>query len=207
MEPGYYYLGHHRKLIEFDPRNTDNEIILDCFNTISNKTKNKLSLYQLMFIELKNQSAGILSEFPSSFSLIFHEISIAWNDIIHQMLFKDMLFDTFYGEYCELLNKIIKCNSPFDKEIVVYRYKNGETIFHLAAKLWLMTTAIRYRDEFKVRDIINKELTHIISCYTKLGRCFGKGMNDCIITAKDFSGKDLRQFLIDFSLELTSSEN
>lgn len=205
-ENGYYYLGLHRKLLEFDPKNTTNEVVLDCFNSIYDKEKNKIALYQLMNLHLGNQYTYTLSEFPMGFFIIFHEIYMSWNNIIHQIIFKEMLFDTFYGEYCDVLNKIISIESTNIKEIVVYRGKSGDSVFHLAAKLWLLNTYDKHKDEIKISDIINKELAHILGCYVKLGRCFGNGMSDCILSMRDFSGKDLRQFLIDFSLELVDRE-
>lgn len=202
IEPGYNHLGMHRKLIEFDPRNTNNEIILDAFNSIDDKNKHIFNLYQSMYIQ-QNESNFYVTDYPISFYMILFDINNSWNNIIKQMIFIDDMIFTFYSEYCNLLEKVINSDTMYKKEIVVFRYNDGGTIFHSAAKLLLLEVL---RDSYnKIEDVkflLNDKLTEIITQYIKLGTCFGKNFSNCIINLKDFSGKTLKQYLKDFCEEL-----
>ena len=201
LEGGYYYLALHRKLVEFDPRLTENIIISDYFNNKEDLDRKKSGLYHLANIDLKLQNSNIPSEYPISFSMVIHDISIAWSDLIKNMLFKEDLVDTFCSEYIDVIGKIVSNDSPLKKESVVYRFKNGETIFHLAAKIHLLDVADKNIGSIKLNELIDKELNNILIAYTKLGRSLNK-KHDAILSIKDYIGKPLKQYMIDFSLEL-----
>lgn len=208
IEPGYVYSSIHRRIVAYDPRNTSNEIIKDAFNTITDKKNSKNTLFYLMYLELQKYNNPALPEIPISFQMVLHEINMAWADLINQMVFKDELFDTFYAEYCSVLNNILINDTPFSKETLVYRYHlTGDSIFHLAAKVNLMQIHKNFENSDDLGKEINKELSHIFLCYIKLGKCFGPGMGDSILSIKDFSGKKLKQYLIDFSMELCDLED
>ncbi len=206
-EPGYYYMGLHRKLVEFDPRLTNNILILDYFNNKDDIKRKKSGLYHLANINIKLQNSTIPDEFPVSFSMVIHDIAMAWSDLIINMVFKETMVDTFCAEYFDTLNKIIETSSPKKKESVVYRFKNGETIFHLAAKLYLMDIADKNIDSLKLSEILEKELNNILIGYTKIGKFLNK-KNDSILSIRDYvANKQLKQYLIDFTLELLSYHN
>lgn len=203
IEAGYIYSSIHRKIVAYDPRNTSNEIIKDAFNTITNKKVNNDKLFYLMYFELLKYDNPILPEIPISFQMVLHEINFAWSELVDQMIFKDQLFDTFYAEYYTVLNNIILNDTPFSKETLVFRYHHGgDCFFHLAAKINLMKVKKEFEHSVELNEQINKELSHILICYIKLGRCFGPGMGDSILSIKDFSGKKLKLYLIDFCTEL-----
>lgn len=207
IESGYVYTSIHRRIVAYDPRNSSNEIIKDAFNTIVNKKNHRDTLFYLMYLELLKYNNPILPEIPVSYQMVLHEINMAWSDLVNQMIFKDQLFDTFYAEYYSLLNNILIHDTPFSKETLVYRYYlNGDSLFHLAAKVRLIQIKKDFEDSKELPNEINKELSHILICYIKLGRCFGPGMGDCILSIKDFSGKKLKQYLIDFCIELYNGE-
>ena len=57
-DSGYKFLSLHRKVIEYDPRNTDNLLILDYFNTMR-KTRDDVALYySLIETEYKQYKKG-----------------------------------------------------------------------------------------------------------------------------------------------------
>jgi hypothetical protein len=206
LEGGYYYLALHRKLVEFDPRLTENILILDYFGNKEDAERKKSGLYHLANIDIKLQNSNIQSEYPISFSMVIHDISIAWSDLIKNMLFKEDMVDTFCSEYIDVIAKIVSSDSPNKKESVVYRFKNGETIFHLAAKIHLLDIADKNTGSIKLSEMINKELNNILIAYTKLGRSLNR-KNDAILSIKDYTGKSLKQYMTDFSLELTNYYN
>ena len=57
-DSGYKFLSLHRKVLEYDPRNTDNLIILDYFNTMR-RSKDDVSVYYKL-IELELNKYAVL---------------------------------------------------------------------------------------------------------------------------------------------------
>ncbi len=171
---GYAQLALHRKAIEYDPRNTDNLIILDYFDVHKNTRSNTAVYYNLIDIELGLYAKGNISQLPISFMMLCYEINFAWVSIIQQMIFIDNAYDTFYAEYVEVLNNIIDNDSPEIKHSIVYRnYPNGDSIFHIAAKLWLLE---KWEDRkfciTYMMDFSGKTMTEYLSEYLEvLTRC------------------------------------
>lgn len=205
-ESGYKFLSLHRKVLEYDPRNTDNLIILDYFNTMRRSKDDVSVYYKLIELEFNKYQTGIIPDSPISFQMVWHEINMAWVDIIHQMIFIDQAYDTFHGEYKNLVEEIILHDTLTEKETLVYRYyKTGESPFHIAGKMWLYEKWLKSKRTIRGKSI-DKELHFILSCYENLEKRFGTDRNFCILYIMDFSGKTLMDYLTDFLDELQNKE-
>ncbi len=198
---GYKFLSLHRKVIEYDPKNTDNLIILDYFNSIQRIRNNATVYYDLIDSHIKNIQFDV-SIYPLSFQMILHEINLSWVDIIHQMLFIDGMYDTFHGEYKTIIENIILYDTIDEKETLVYRYHNtGVSIFHIAGKMWLYEKWFKSKESNQ--DINMKdELEFVLNSYKNLEYAFGSNRRFCILYLMDFSGKTLVDYLYDFLYEL-----
>ena len=204
-DSGYNFLSLHRKVLEYDPRNTDNLIILDYFNTMRRNRDDVAIYYNLIESEYKQYNTGVAPYSPISFKMIWHEINMAWVDIIHQMIFIDEVYDTFHGEYKNLIEDIMLHDTLDDKETLVYRYaKTGESPFHIAGKMWLYDKWIEAKRSGGGK-MIDKDQKFILSCYENLEKRFGPKRKFCILYLMDFSGKTLVDYLADFLDELQNS--
>ena len=201
-DDGYRFISLHRKVLEYDPRNTDNLVILDYFNTMSRSKDDVAIYYTLIENEYNESQVGIPSIYPISFQMIWHEINMAWVDIIHQMIFIEEAYDTFYGEYKNLVEEIILHDTLDDKETLVYRNaRTGESPFHIAGKMWLYekwSESVRNSGSKN----IDKDLKFITSCYENLEKRFGSERRCCILYMMDFTGKTLLDYLSEFLDEL-----
>lgn len=201
-DSGYRFLALHRKVLEYDPRNTDNLIIQDYFNTMRRSRDDIAVYYKLIETEYKQYEIGIVPSSPISFQMVWHEINMAWVDIIHQMIFIDEVYDTFHGEYKNLVEEIILHDTLDDKETLVYRYsKTGESPFHIAGKMWLYEKWSESKRNGGGKNI-DKDLKFILNCYEKLEMRFSPRQKFCILYLMDFSGKTLVDYLTDFLDEL-----
>ena len=200
---GYKHLSLHRRVTHYDPRNTDNLIILDYFNTQRIHKDTTSIYYKLLDIEYSRYKKADPPDLPISFIMVWHEITLAWVEIIHQMLFIEEATETFYAEYYEVIDNITNYDSIDDKDSAVYRhYPLGESVFHMAAQMWLLE---KY-NESKTNDSIslNKELRYVLQCYQKLEACFGPSRRHCIVYMMDFSGKTLVDYLNDFMTDISN---
>lgn len=208
IDGGYLWLGVHRKILEYNPQNTQNIIIQDYLNNpkINKKRESTLTTMLLNDIECKH-SSSMYNSLPSPYEQLLYDINISWIELIKEMIFKDNFIQMFYSEFNDIIEKVIKTDTFIKKEIVVYRYYGtGETMFHYAAKSRLIDVLEGNRDHIKIREIISKELTHILNCYQELGRCFDDRNSSNILNIKDYSNKTLKEHLVDFSLELTEKD-
>ena len=202
VDDGYRYLSVHRKVVAYDPRNTDNLLIMDYFNTRRKYKDDSTLYYKLVDTEFEKHKSAEPTPLPISMSMINHEINMAWVEIIHQMLFVDNVYDSFYGEYRDLLEDIIIHDTLDDKETLVFRtFFNGETPFHLAGKMWLYEKYATYK-KGGINSNLDKDLAYILICYESLETRFGKDRKFCILYMVDFSGKTLIDYLTDFVEEL-----
>jgi hypothetical protein len=189
-------------VLEYDPRNTDNLVILDYFNTMRRNKDDVAVYYNLIENEYKESQTGVPSIHPISFQMVWHEINMAWVDIIHQMIFIEEAYDTFHGEYKNLVEEIVLHDTLDDKETLVYRNaRTGESPFHVAGKMWLYE-----KWSESVRNSggknIDKDLKFILSCYENLEKRFGSDRRFCILYMMDFTGKTLVDYLTEFLDEL-----
>jgi len=131
--------------------------------------------------------------------MIYHQINLAWIIIIQQMLFVDGAFETFYAEYKDIIENIILCDNISIKESLVYRYfYTGESVFHIAGKIWIFEKFTEKRDILIIEGMndIRKELKYILNCYNKLEKIMSSDF--CISYMKDFSGITLFDYLQQF---------
>lgn len=201
-EGGYKHISLHRRVTHYDPRNTDNLIILDYFNTQRMHKDTTTIYYRLLDIEYYRYKKADPPDLPISFIMVWHEISLAWIEIIHQMLFIDQAIETFYAEYHEVIDNIVNCDSIDVKDSSVYRqYPLGESVFHMAAKMWLLE---KYKESKTNSSIsMQKELKYVLTCYQKLETCFGPSRRHCIVYMMDFFGKTLVDYLNEFMSGMT----
>jgi hypothetical protein len=199
LDDAYQHLAIHRKVIAYDPRNTDNPIIFDYFNTIKRNRNNSAVYYRVIEKELNKYNNSIYPPSPISFQMIYHEMNLAWIDIIHQMLFIENAYETFYGEYKDVIENIILYDTVDLKESLVYRYfSTGESIFHMAGKIWLFE---KYMDKQHMliteRNYeLDEEIKYVLNCYQKLEEIMNSKFS--IIYMTDFFDISLMDYLQDF---------
>lgn len=199
----------HRKSLVYDPRNTDNIIILDYFNDI--ETKRKLNNY-VIYQKLIENDLDAHREYPSatipiSFQMIYHTINMAWINIMYQMLFIDGAYSTFYGEYKGIIDNILFYDTIDVKESLVYRYfYTGESIFHIAGKVWLLEKFAE-TENILVNDrltMLNKSFKHMMECYVNLEIVMNRPMS--IIHMHDFEGVSLFVYLSSFLEDIRNNK-
>lgn len=198
-EGGYEYMALHRKAMVYDPQNTDNPIIHEYFDIYSS-THETLPIYHAVLKSEMKHLEGIDSpEFPISFSMVLHEINMAWVKIIHQMIFTEKAYNTFYGEYKDVIKNILLYDTPNIKETLVYRYfKTGISIFHVAAKIWIFNKY--YADRGKgicTKGNTAKIVKYVLRCYEELEKVIGE--DRCIVYMMDFNGVRLIDYLMAFT--------
>lgn len=208
VDMSYLHSSLHRRITHYDPRNTTNEWVLQAFR-IAEQEGNYKSIYRrLVHSEIQRMENPMLTSLPIGLQMVFHEINLAWVDIVGQMLFVDGLVETFYSEYCNILNNVVYFDTPYAKETMVYRHHtSGESLFHLAGKMWLILAMKKHSGQSpaNIEKEIGRQLGTVFSSYASLGKCFGKGMGGCILSLRDFTGKPLKEFLTDYSTEICNS--
>jgi len=209
FDGGYEFLSIHRKAEVYDPRNTDNLIILDYFNTIRKVRDTSTIYYSLMEKHLEDYKNPILPTLPVSYQSVYDEINMSWVDIIHQMIFIDKAFDTFNGEYGRVIKNIIEYDSLDRKETLVYRYHHtGESAFHVAAKIWLFNEYYAAKRDILGFDAYNvdDDLKHVLYCYQELGKRIDKNDSCCIIYMTDFNNITLMDYIQEFVKDLKENK-
>lgn len=204
---GYTSLALHRIVTSFDPRNTSNLIILSILSESASKTKNEL-LNELIISELARTNDVIPIALSIPFKMIAHDINIAWINVIFGMVFNERMYYSFYGEYKEMLEGVIRSDLPASKDSLIYRIAGtGESIFHIAGKMRLtrnlsQASTLSVGQKIKALDT---ELNYIISCYESLGELFDNGNKFTITYIKDYSGTYLIDYLNKFADDLVST--
>ena len=191
IDRAYQFLSVHRKVTVFDPRFTDNSMILDNYNDIRKKRDDRALLYSLVEHEYTLNNDII----PVNYMMLIHEINMAWTDIIHEMLFEQKSVHTFCGEYGEIVAHILTHLAMDDKDTLVYRGTvNGITPFHLAAKTWLMKKL-----KIDGKESLESELQMIFDVYQEVGAIiFDDSEKNCILEIEDFYKISLKNHLTDF---------
>ena len=203
---GYKGMAIHAKLNKFDPYNTDNPIILDSLEALKMSQYDSNLYYLMINRELSKYISGD-SELPVSYMMVLHKINIGWIDLIHQMIFIENAYNTFYGEYSNVVENILIADSPDVKDALIYRnFWDGISIFHLAGRIWLYD---KYRESILNNLNINldEDLNYILNCYAKLETCFGDDRNYCIRYMTDFTGLTLTAYLQEFVHELIQTRS
>lgn len=208
LDGGYEFLSLHRKVKAFDPRNTDNLIILDYFHTIR-KNRDISSIYhKLIENDMENYRSSSFPSIPISFQMVYHEINMAWVDIIHQMVFIDNAYETFCAQYGKVIMDIISHGDIKDKESLVYRYYgNGETIFHVAGKIWLINKYFKNMDDLGYSgNMIYDELKQVLTCYEELGKRLPLKGSLSILFTSDYNGNTVERYLRKFADEIKENK-
>lgn len=204
-DTGYQFMALHRKSIDYDPRNSDNPIIQDYFNTYD-RNNNTLPIYhEIMTCEFNNLKNSRLPEIPISFKMVIHEINMAWISIIHQMLFTEKAYGTFYYEYRDVIEHILLCDSPNSKESLIYRfYGTGVSVFHIAAKVWIFKKCYdKLNSGLPIDELIEKELENVLNCYKEIENRINR--NNCILGMNDFTGVILYDYILNFVEEVENN--
>ena len=199
LDDGYQHLALHRKVVAYDPRNTDNPNILDYFNTIRKNRNHSAIYYRVIEKELDKYNNSIFPPSPISFQMVYHEMNLAWVDIIHQMLFIEDATETFYGEYKKVIENIILYDTLDLKESLVYRYfTTGESVFHIAGKIWLFEKYSEKHDMLPTERNyeLNEEIKHVLKSYNKLEKIMNGEFS--IIYMTDFFDVTLMDYLQHF---------
>lgn len=204
-EIGYQHVALHRCVTEFDPRRTNNPLILDYFREIDKaKFADSSVFYTILNSERKISYQGnrIL---PISFTSVLYTVSKSWVDIINKMVFEENAYASFVGEYKDLVENIILYDNPTEKENLVYRYENtGETVFHSAGKIWLYK---KYRESItrSIKVNLDKELKYILQCYEDLEWYFGDERKYCLLYLMNKNNDILIDTLTEFMSSLVKN--
>ena len=197
-EYGYQFMALHKKSIVYDPRNSNNPIIQDYFDTYD-RNNNTFPIYsaviQSEFDKLKDIELPIV---PISFKMIIQEINMSWVAIIHQMVFIENAYNTFYSEYKDVIENILLYDSPDMKESLIYRYYgSGLSIFHVAAKIWIFNKSYRELNNGLItKESMSKAMEEVLKCY---GELEDRTNNiHSIVYMTDFRGVTLYDYLVGF---------
>lgn len=194
---GYKHVSMHRRVLEYDPRNTNNPIILEYFNTIDSDRNNTNTYYSILDAD-RSRTQNNANSLPISFLSMWHQFNMSWVDVIHQMIFIDNAYATFVGEYKNVIENVIIYDNITEKEALVYRsHKTGETMFHVASKLWLYRKYTESKNG-SININIDKELKYLLECYEELEFYLGKDRKFCILYLMDFKNKTLVDMLTEF---------
>lgn len=199
---GYLHLAMHRKITDFSvPKNSD--MLYDVLDDhiISNK------LISYIYNDFNGYASGTTHDIPISYRYLLYRHTLEWSSYINKVVFEDQLYNLFYIENSNIIEKVIHVD-PEHPESVIYRdYKTGISIFHTAAKIRLITTIQKHLSMpvGKQLLVISNELTNIRDIYAKLGELCESGSELTINYIEDFSGVYLIDFLKKYSEELMDS--
>lgn len=203
----YLHLSTHRKVVEFDPRNTENPIILDYLINLGDRRLRNDRLKSISLSDINPYVTLMNPVIPPSFRVILQDNVMIWVSLIHQLVFDEKLYGVFYGEYANLLDRVVNIKTP-DRDSIIYReYKTGYSIFHIAAKLRILDRLSRDLSLSVGQKIkgLDTELTYILKCYTEFGKVFRGGNELTINYMEDFSGIYLSNFLNNFVDDIVNS--
>lgn len=188
IDKAYQFLSVHRKVTAFDPRYTDNMMIVDNYNDISIKHDDRALLYSI----IENEYVLGNDVIPINYMMIIHEINMAWCDIIIEMLFEQKNIHTFCGEYGEIISDILTHIDITDKHTMIYRnLTTGDTSFHIAAKTWLHNKS--------TTDVPSIVLDEIYEIYQQVGEImYDSSERNCILELRNFNNISLKDDLVNF---------
>lgn len=199
---GKLHIAIHGKLTHFDPRHTNNPIVLDYLSMID---PSRSRLRDILVADVNTITP--ISIIPPSFKAITHDNTIMWCGLIESMVFNDKLFNLFYSEYSGMLDRVVNTTIDSGDSIIYREYKTGYSIFHTAAKLRLISRLMNDIDKTIGQKItgLDDELTYILKCYGELGKVFNNG-NELLITyIEDFSGTYLIDYVTAYVDEVVNS--
>ena len=206
LQDHYLHLSTHRKVLDFDPRNTENPIVLDYLMNPAEHNARMDRMKSISMSEINPYVTLMTPVIPPSYRVLMQENVMLWVALIHRMVFDERLYGLFYGEYANLLDRVVNIKTP-DRDSIIYReYKTGYSIFHIAAKLRILdrlTRDLTLSVGQKIKGLDN-ELTYILKCYTDLGKVFRSGNELTINYMEDFSGVYLSNFLTNFVDDLVN---
>jgi hypothetical protein len=206
-DPNFLKMGLHRKINVFDPSYSDNPLVTQAIYDSSLKRNTKKVINKLINHELERYESTTFITLPTSYALIHHRINNAWIDLIHQMVFEDKMYNAFSMEFKDIIESIILSDDVNNIDYTVYRYKDGETIFHMAARTWLISeygellnSSLTYSQKNQ-KNMDN--LTYILLCYREIGKCIGDELS--ILGIEDSGGIPLDHSLKEFVDVLSST--
>ena len=162
-------------------------------------------LYDVLAVEHDQIGGAFYTPTPISFRLAVHSINLEWVNVIHRMVFKERLFGLFYSEYSEILENVVN-TTPSCKDYAVYRnHQTGDSIFHLAAKLWIIKDLKDSPNVTHKIMRISAAMKYVLECYRDLGRLFENGNEYTLTYLEDFSGDCLLDHVSSFCDGLSSS--
>jgi hypothetical protein len=198
----YNFVAVHRKVTEYDPRNTDNPIILEYLDIIKNIDNSDTYYYMLNELRLSHNQLSL----PISFTSVLYKLNILWVDLIHQMIFKDRSTGLFMGEYVDIIESIIANNSITEKYSLIYRFHNGDCMLQMSAQLWLLRKYREYLKNNKPKALY-AELQYITMCYEDMEWFLGENRKGDIINITDYNGVSLINNLRAFTYNLVTNGN
>ncbi len=202
--PGNLHIAIHAKLHKFDPRSTTNPLMLDYINDCG---RNLNRIIDIASSDISSVGSELIPAIPIGFRSILNDNTLLWCGLIERIVFEEKLFNLFYSEYSEILDKIVNANVN-DGDSIIYRdYVSGCSIFHTAAKFRILSRVRKDSGKSIGRKIsgIDEELTYIIKCYKDLGKVFRAGNELTIAYIEDFSGVYLTDYITNYVDELINS--
>ena len=194
-----------RRISHFDPRESTNASVHEYYLE-SGDRKVLVNLYDLMNVEIDQVGGAFYAPIPVSFRMSMHIINLEWVNLIHKMIFKEQLYSLFYNEFSDVLENIVN-TTPSSKDYLVYRNSSiGDTVFHLAAKLWVIRCLGESKGGVTAKLLsISSAMKHALACYADLGKQFIDGNTYTIPYLEDFTGDCLMDHLSRFCDELSSN--
>lgn len=196
---GYKLMALHERMYVFDPFNTNNPLIRDYIYEINNIIREGNVFTRLIEDEYKN-----IYRLPISYFSLSQYITLSWIYLIDKMLFCDNSYNTFYGEYADVIELIILSDTYDNKDSIIYRnFDSGLSVFHLASKMYMYNKYKKLLNgELNIN--LNDEKTYILECYRQLELCLGDDREYCIRYIEDFNGTKLIDYLTNYTNSLVT---
>lgn len=202
-EIGYYHIGAHRQVLDFDPfAITGSPELLNILYSCSDSGETYNTLFFLMETEYSAMGLDIPS-LPPSFLMILKSIQLSWIQLIIDGVFKKSLFYEFINEYKYVISTIIDSDIN-NKEGVVFRtVPSGDNIFDIAGRVHITSEYSKaLSNNSDIREAIDTAYNQVIISYTKLSNILE--IDDGILKIKNYSGKSITDninSLVDMLLE------
>jgi hypothetical protein len=203
MDSVYQKVAIHRQCTKFDPSRSTNPLVIQAIYEGSVARYSNDVLMYLFNNEIETYPKKPLSKLPISYAIISHRIQNAWVDLIQQMIFRDNMFVMFVSEFSEIIENILINESIDNIDFYVYRNLESETIFHLAARVWILSKFSElitlHIPKYKKKLILEDELEYILKCYRSIGNALrGTLEESCINYISDFDDTTLEDSLYEY---------
>ena len=96
LQDHYLHLSTHCKVLEFDPRNTENPIMLDYLINLDDRNSRMSRMKSISMSEINPYIFMMTPVIPPSFRVLLQENVMLWVSLIHRLVFEEKLYRLFY---------------------------------------------------------------------------------------------------------------